>query len=71
MQARSYNRCCCAKAISVAYSECVFVALSIRLLQCVSVALGICLLQWKSYKYYIFSVRVCSLRYPFVAVEKQ
>ena len=35
-----------------------------------SVALGICLLQCKSNKYYIFSVCVCSLRYPFVGSGK-
>jgi hypothetical protein len=30
IEARSHNRCCCGIAISVTYSECVFVALVMR-----------------------------------------
>jgi len=28
--ARSWNRCCCGKAISITYSECVFLALGMQ-----------------------------------------
>jgi hypothetical protein len=30
MEARSYNRCCSGKAISIIYSECVYLALGIQ-----------------------------------------
>jgi len=46
IEARSYNHCCRGKALSITYSECVFVALGGAFLQP--------LLPWKSIKYYIF-----------------